>query len=38
MNQEIARYVPEYDTYRRIKVDHLRLTGNLQPLSIPEWK
>jgi hypothetical protein len=38
MKQEIAKYVSECDTYRRIKVDHLRPTENLQPLSIPEWK
>jgi hypothetical protein len=23
---------------RRVKSDHLRPAGNLQPLSIPEWK
>jgi hypothetical protein len=38
MKREIARYVSECDTYWRIKADHLRPTGNLQPLSIPEWK
>jgi hypothetical protein len=38
MKREIARYVSECDTSQRIKVDHLRPTGNLQPLSIPEWK
>jgi hypothetical protein len=30
--------VSECDTCRRVKADHLRPTGNLQPLSIPEWK
>jgi hypothetical protein len=38
MKREIAKYVSECDTCRRVKVDHLRLTGNLQPLSISEWK
>jgi hypothetical protein len=38
MKREITRYVSECDTYRRIKADHLRPAGNLQPLSIPEWK
>jgi hypothetical protein len=38
MKQEIARYVVECDTYRRVKVDHLRTANNLQPLSVPEWK
>jgi hypothetical protein len=36
MKREIARYVLECDTRRRVKVDHLRPAGNLQPLSIPE--
>jgi hypothetical protein len=38
MKREIAKFVSECDTYRRIKADHLRPTENLQPLSIPEWK
>jgi hypothetical protein len=38
MKREIARYVSECDTSRRIKADHLRPTIILQPLSIPEWK
>jgi hypothetical protein len=38
MKREIAKYVPECDICRRIKEDHLRPAGNLQPLSIPEWK
>jgi hypothetical protein len=38
MKQEIAKYVSECDTCRRVKANHLRPTGNLQPLSIAEWK
>jgi hypothetical protein len=38
MKREIAKYVSECDTCRRIKPDHLRPAGNVQPLSIPEWK
>jgi hypothetical protein len=38
MKREIAKYVSECDTCRRIKADHLRPAGNLQPLSIPDWK
>jgi hypothetical protein len=38
MTRKIAKYVSECDTYRRIKADHLRPAGNLQPLSILEWK
>jgi hypothetical protein len=38
MKREIAKYVFKCDTCRRVKADHLRPTGNLQPFSIPEWK
>jgi hypothetical protein len=38
MKREIAKYVLECNTCRRIKADHLRPAGNLQHLSIPEWK
>jgi hypothetical protein len=38
MKREIMKYVYECDTCRRVKVDHLRPTKNLQPLSIPKWK
>jgi hypothetical protein len=38
MNREIVKYVSECDTYRKVKADHLRPAGNLQPLSIAEWK
>jgi hypothetical protein len=35
MKREIAKYVSECDTYRRVKTDYLRPARNLQPLSIP---
>jgi hypothetical protein len=38
MKREIAKYVFECDICRRVKTDHLRPAGNLQPLSIPKWK
>jgi hypothetical protein len=38
MKQEIAKYVSKCDTCQRVKANHLRPAGNLQPLSIPEWK
>jgi hypothetical protein len=38
MKQDIVKYVSECDAYRRVKADHLRTAGNLQPLSILEWK
>jgi hypothetical protein len=38
MKREIAKYVSECDTCRRVMADHLRPAENLQPLSILEWK
>jgi hypothetical protein len=38
MKREIAKYVSECDTYRRVKANHLRPAGKLQLLSIPKWK
>jgi hypothetical protein len=38
MNKEIARYVAHCDVCGRVKADHMRSAGPLQPLSIPEWK
>jgi hypothetical protein len=35
MKHETARYAAECDTCRRVKADHMRLVGLLQPLSIP---
>ena len=38
MKREIAKYVSECDTCRRVKASHLRSAGPLQPLNIPSWK
>src|SRR3954471_9906071 len=38
MKQDIARYVDECDVCRRVKAEHQRPAGTLQPLSIPKWK
>jgi hypothetical protein len=38
MKHEAVRYVPECDTYRKVKADYMKPRGRLQPLSIPEWK
>jgi hypothetical protein len=38
MKHEVARYVFECDTYRKVKADYMKPGGLLQPLSIPEWK
>jgi hypothetical protein len=36
LKQQIAKYVAQFDTYQRVKADHLRPVRNLQPLSILE--
>jgi hypothetical protein len=38
MKRDIAEYVSLCDTCQRVKAEHQRLAGLLQPLKIPEWK
>ena len=38
MKKEIAAYVARCDTCSRVKADHLKPAGLLQPLSILGWK
>ena len=38
MKIEIARYVAQCDTCRKVKAIHLRSARELQPLPIPAWK
>ncbi|WVZ48713.1 LOW QUALITY PROTEIN: hypothetical protein U9M48_000132 [Paspalum notatum var. saurae] len=38
MKREIAKYVSECDVCQRVKADHLKPAGMLQPLAIPAWK
>jgi hypothetical protein len=38
MKQDITRYIMECDIFGRVKADHLRRPGFLQPLPIPVWK
>jgi IS30 family transposase len=38
MKRDIAEYVSLCDTCQRVKADHQRPAGLLQPLKIPEWK
>ena len=38
MKREIAQYIASCDVYRRVKAEHQRPAGTLQPLAIPEWK
>ena len=36
MKREIAQFIANCDVYRRVKVEHQRPAGTLQPLAIPE--
>ena len=38
MKREIAKFVAKCDVCRRVKAEHQRPAGLLQPLPIPEWK
>ncbi|WVZ65259.1 hypothetical protein U9M48_014655 [Paspalum notatum var. saurae] len=38
MKREIAKHVSECDVCKRVKADHLKPGGMLQPLNIPAWK
>jgi hypothetical protein len=38
MKREVAHYVSECDTYRKVKADYIKPRGLLQQLSILEWK
>jgi hypothetical protein len=38
MKVDIAKYVAECDTCHRVKANHLKSAGVLQPLTIPLWK
>ena len=38
MKREIAQYVDECDTCKRVKAEHQRPPGLLQPLQISQWK
>ncbi|WVZ81647.1 hypothetical protein U9M48_029001 [Paspalum notatum var. saurae] len=38
IKREIAKYVSECDICQRVKADHLKPAGMLQPLALPTWK
>nr|CAD39902.2 OSJNBa0065B15.6 [Oryza sativa Japonica Group] len=38
MKREIAEYVTVCDVWQRVKAEHQKPAGLLQPLKIPEWK
>jgi hypothetical protein len=38
MKREIAKYVAKCAIYQQVKMEHQRPAGELQSLSIPEWK
>jgi hypothetical protein len=38
MKRDVTKYVTLCDTCQRVKVEHQRPVGLLQPLQVPEWK
>ena len=38
MKREIAKYIALCDVFQRVKAEHQKPAGLLQPLPIPEWK
>jgi hypothetical protein len=38
MKRDVVEYVALCDTCQRVKAEHQRLAGLLQPLQVPEWK
>jgi hypothetical protein len=38
MKRDIAKYVSECHTCRRVKAEHKCPAGLIKPLDIPEWK
>jgi transposase InsO family protein len=38
MKRDTAEYISLCDTYQRVKAEHQRPAGLLQPLKIPQWK
>jgi hypothetical protein len=38
LKRDVAKYVAICDTCQRVKVEHQRPVGLLQPIKIPEWK
>jgi hypothetical protein len=38
MKQDITKYILECDICGKVKADHMRTPGFLQPLLIPVWK
>ena len=38
MKQDITKYITECDICGRVKADHMRTPGFVQPLPIPFWK
>ena len=38
LKRDVAEYVALCDTCQRVKAEHQRIIGLLQPMKIPEWK
>jgi len=36
LKRDVAKYVAICDTWQRVKIEHQRLAGLLQPMKIPE--
>lgn len=38
MKKEVVEFADSYLTYQKSKIEHQKLSGLMQPLSVPEWK
>ncbi|XP_015939891.1 uncharacterized protein LOC107465426 [Arachis duranensis] len=38
MKNDMAEYVSKCLSYQKVKIEHQRLFGTLQPLEVPHWK
>src|ERR1043165_1917356 len=38
MKRDVARFVSQCDVWKRVKTQHQKPAGLLQPLEVPEWK
>ena len=38
MKSDVAAFIASCDTYQRVKAEHQKPAGLLQPIQVPEWK
>ena len=38
MKSDVANFVNKYLVYQKVKIEHQKSSGTLQPLEIPKWK